>query len=191
MRLSVVLVAALCGDAVGEDAPPERRLAVTVAPGYAFAWLDTPKDFRIKQDCGCTGASLNVNVGYRHDVNRTIGAHVGVGWLTGRYGIDFGDHIYPIRLIPIDVAMSLQINEFERYWATLFVGLHVSHATAPSSGLDQALTTWDHGLAVGLQLGVDAVEIADHRIAVQARFNGALGTANGYGGVEVGLAWRY
>jgi hypothetical protein len=192
------VVVALCdfeeGQAAAQPEAPSVRgqLSYTMTAGYVFGWTDNPDEFRIKESC-CSGVAATANVGMRIDENRTVGLRLGLGWLDGYYRVDFADAHYGVRMIPIDLVVALQITEYQRYWATLFSGLHVSYKTKPTteSTHDDDPSVWDKGLAVGLQLGADVIDIGTHHIGLQAAFNGALGAANGYGSVSVGLSYRH
>ena len=171
--------------AITEQGPPSPFL-LSVSVGYASGTLvnllQQERGLSIIEDP--TGTMLGADVGLRLSRSTTLGLHLGIGTLHGRFQIDYSD---PQRygLVPIDIDAFIQGVGYERFWGGVLGGVHLD---GTDTGGDRA---WSTGLAIGARGGVDLLRFGAHRFGVMLQGYGVFLSSTGLGVISAGLTYRH
>ncbi|MDQ3368901.1 MAG: hypothetical protein M3680_26045 [Myxococcota bacterium] len=134
-----------------------------------------------------SGYTLTGEVGYRRDRTTAIGVHASFGRLRGEYEtpLEANPRLHPIEIQPFALAGFVQATTHDQLWAALIVGLHLDRVTD-----DDAAPEWISSIGVGLEAGIDLVQLRGHRLAVHGRIDSELLSRGGYTAFMIGLGYR-
>jgi zinc protease len=158
------------------DAPPANRLTYNVTAGYTAATI---------LELDVSGLQLSGELGYRFDEISTIGLHVGLGRISGDYVMGFTTPTpHTLVAYPIELAAYAQGTAYDRFFGTIFMGLHLTE-------ISDVTTEWQQSLGAGLMAGVDIFKFPTYRVGVFAGLQGELLANEGYAAFTFGLVMRH
>ncbi|MGE0548278.1 MAG: M16 family metallopeptidase [Kofleriaceae bacterium] len=167
---------------------PHTRVAVTVGVGYGIATF-TQRNHRLKMS-GPTGIAGFGELGYRYLANATVGLHVGIADLSASYTLDEGTTMFPVSVVPVDLAAFIRASGYDRIWGALVVGAHFDRITSIDTNGVVEGERWQTGIGVALEAGVDVVKRGTHRLGATIKAGGVMASDSGYGGLTIGIAYR-
>jgi len=159
--------------------PPSTRFRLTVIP-FALAAGSVLGH-------GVTGYGFSLGTEFRLDHTTSVGLLGSIGYLDGTYETE-GLLVkqFPISVLPISIGASIGSSAYDRVWGKVSVAFHTNQVTDG----DEA-STWDSGLGIGLQGGVDIVKLGRHRLGLAAAFDSDLFTSASTYGLSLGVVYRY
>ncbi|MBA3820639.1 MAG: insulinase family protein [Deltaproteobacteria bacterium] len=157
---------------------PASRLTLGLMPGWSTGTVFTH---------GVTGYTVTGEVGYRRDHTTAIGVHASFGRLRGEYETprEANPQLHAIEIQPFALAGFVQATAYDQLWAAFVIGVHLDRVTD-----DGAAPEWISSIGVGLEAGIDLVQLRGHRLAVHGRITSELLSAGGYTAITLGLGYR-
>jgi hypothetical protein len=175
------------------DQPPlmRSRFTVMLGGGLTYASANRSDNIRVKPLSCCNGAGVDAFIGYRIDASKAVGLQLSLADISGKYTINSGFSERPLGLIPIGIGVGIQLSGYERLWASLAIGLQLDRVIEPDPDSTMDPKVWHTALGFGLLGGVDVVRFGGHRLALYGLVDGAPSGTVGYGGLTLGLGYRY
>ncbi len=130
------------------------------------------------------GSTVFGEIGVHIDSTTTVGFHADVGVLSGSYTPELT--AYRATLVPIDIGGYASATGYDRFWAKIFLGVHIDGVSLDMDSADSGLHA-----SFGLQLagGADIIKLGAQRlgiyIALQTSFDSDVGYVGVGGGVQV------
>lgn len=165
------------------------------APAYVLASFksglqpdDPAANKYISIDC-CSGVGVIGEAGMNFGKANALGLRLGISTETGKRNVMYQMHDYDVQMTSYDAAAFFRATGYQRLWGELFVGLHIDSLDFEDLNAAERRTATKAGLSIGLEGGVDVVNIGRHHIGAYASVMGAM--PSGYGAFLMGLAYRY
>ena len=115
----------------------------------------------------------------------TVGLHVGLGRISADYVMGFTTPIpHTLVAYPIELAAYAQGTAYNRFFGTIFMGLHLTR-------ISDVTSEWQHSLGAGLMAGADIFKFPSYRLGVFAGLQGELLANEGYAAFTFGLVMRH
>ncbi len=131
------------------------------------------------------GSTVFGEIGVHIDSTTTVGFHADAGVLSGSYTPEFIS--YQATLVPIDLGGYASATGYDRFWAKIFLGVHLDDVA-----LDMDSTDSGFNASFGLQLagGADIVKLGVHRVGIYVELKTSFDSDVGYVGVGGGVQVR-
>jgi hypothetical protein len=130
------------------------------------------------------GSTVFGEIGVHIDSTTTVGLHADVGVLSGSYTPELT--AYRATLVPIDFGGFASATAYDRFWAKIFLGVHIDGVSLDMDSADSGFSA-----SFGLQLagGADIIKLGAQRLgiylALQTSFDSDVGYVGVGGGVQV------
>lgn len=154
-----------------------------------------PTDYLVEADVGisagkmrsydASGFTVSGFGAYRLDPTTAVGLRAAVGRESGDYIDQSLDRVpHTFHTTALDVAGVVSATAYDRLWGALFAGVHFDRV------VDNSVTRWYPGLAVGLEGAFDLVKLDGHRLGVLARVQSEIVPSERSVELTVGVSYR-
>ncbi len=132
-----------------------------------------------------SGYTVGVHVGYRLRATTSVGLHASYGSLDGSYE-DFivSTEPFSVDVLPLRLGGFIQAIGYDRLWGGAFAGLSFTRVH------DRALDGWQTAFGLGLEGGVDVVNLRGNRLDIYGRIDSELGGAASFTAFTLGIGFR-
>jgi hypothetical protein len=166
-----------------------------VALGFGIT-TDPPDPVPFTESHGTPiGLTFRAEVLYQVSPSTSIGLHAGVAmptWSTSEIG-NIASHFDDYRMLPVGIG-PIWRSDHESYWHSVWIGYQALEVRRESKLIvrgelssDETTSTWRHGAAIGLAIGIKAWASDQERVELFIDIEG--GTEKYLGG-GLGIAYR-
>ena len=163
------------------EQPVTHLIAFAATAAYGLGNIVEP-DIDVTLNAA-TGLIVTTELGYRFTRASSVGLHLAGGILTGTYAIALDTTAHHYGVVPIDIDAYASTTALDRIWGGALIGAHIDAVTKQD-------TKWFSGVGIGFEGGIDLLRRGSHRLGLAARVGGVLGSASGFGGLSLGVAYR-
>jgi zinc protease len=156
---------------------PRNPLTLAVMPAYTLSRF---------LGGSARGISVAAGVGYRIDHRAAIGLRASVGSLEGESSEGrLVQRRHPLAVVPLGLTAYVHGTGYDRLWGGVYIGVHRDRFTEREQP-----SWWQTSIGIGVEGGVDIVNLNGNRFGVFVRTESELGVDTVYTAFALGVGYR-